>query len=291
MNQRTLVLIFCLIACVYGVVVGYDLVKKARAKQTQSGQKSNWEWSNDWNKITPEAPKDEKPKDLPIPEDPQNPSDISVKDYQDAIKKSEEYGMPILLFFEAEWCTWCQKLKKETLTDSDVKIALKNYLVVNIDADKNKDLVKEFEVKYLPYYVITNAQKKNLKADGGFKNAKDFVAWLDNPNLYKQPKKSLPKSEIQPESPKPETPDSESPIQKSPRKKLLNCSPAQVYYTVPENASYIMTEETPIQASYIQAETSNNVYYYVPNTVYYGGFRSGIRSGFRFGGCNIGGCN
>lgn len=46
----------------------------------------------------------------------------------------------------AEWCGFCKKLDRKTLSNGEVKEALKAYHVVKIDADSSQG--KEFSAKY-----------------------------------------------------------------------------------------------------------------------------------------------
>ena len=121
--------------------------------------------------------------------DPIVRSQITASSYKDAIKKSGEKGMPVMIFFEADWCGWCKKMKDESLSDKDVKKIMKNYILVFVDYDRNTSVARKFGVKALPSYAITNMNETNLKSDAGYLNAKRFHNWLDNPSMYKQPKK------------------------------------------------------------------------------------------------------
>ena len=54
---------------------------------------------------------------------------ITASNYREAIKKSGEEGIPALVFFEADWCSWCKKMKKEFMADRDDKEIMKNYVL------------------------------------------------------------------------------------------------------------------------------------------------------------------
>jgi hypothetical protein len=44
----------------------------------------------------------------------------------------------------------------------------------------------------LPSYAITNVNEKSLKSDGGYLDGNGFANWLDNPDMYKQPREEDP---------------------------------------------------------------------------------------------------
>ena len=114
---------------------------------------------------------------------------IIASSYKEAIKRSGEEGIPVLVFFDADWCSWCKKMKSETLTDRNVKEIMKNYVLVFVDYDRNKSVARKFGVQGLPSYAITNVNETKLKSDGGYLSADKFHRWLDNPSVYEQPKR------------------------------------------------------------------------------------------------------
>jgi thiol:disulfide interchange protein len=158
--------------CMGGIVI-HDFVSNDRLSQITGEKNSGWEGS--WSQVPVK----------PIVEN--NKRQITASTYQEAIKLSGQHGVPVLIIFEADWCGWCKKMKKETLADVKVKEAMKNYILVIVDTDKNRTVAAKFGVQYLPAYAITNVQQAKLKSGGKYKDAKQFVSWLNNPNLYKQP--------------------------------------------------------------------------------------------------------
>ena len=146
---------------------------------------NNWPWQNDW-----------KSKDhVAIPPRTQQ---LTASSYEEGLQLAGKEGMPVLLFFHSESCTWCKKMERETFPDPTVKNLMANYVFVSIDTDKDKKTTKEYAVNGIPAYAITNANKEHLKFGDKFIDAKGFAVWLDNPNLYKQPKVEKPKSEVKP---------------------------------------------------------------------------------------------
>lgn len=173
----------------------YDMKTDNRLGFGKGERKTNWQWEDDWNKTNtvqkPEAKPEETAKEQ-----------IVAENYEDAIKKSGETKMEVLAFFVADWCSWCQKLKKDTLSDPKVKEAMKKYVVVYINADQDKATPKKFGIKYLPSYVVTNSQEKNLNSDGGFKTTDQFIQWLNGKPSQIDPDKKTVKPKLNPKSPK-----------------------------------------------------------------------------------------
>ena len=197
MNQRAFLLSLLLIVVLgFGALVVYDAKTNNRLGIGKKVPASNWNWDDDWG--SNEQPRmEEEDKDIEDPpikeETPKH--QLVAKDYAEALTLSGKYGMPVLVVFHADWCDWCQELESKTLSKSEVKEAMKKYVYVLVNSDNNREIAKNYGVKFLPYYTITNIDEEILKGDGGYKDTKAFIKWLDNPELYKQPKKEQPKEE------------------------------------------------------------------------------------------------
>lgn len=210
MNQRTVViglLVFVLAA--FGGLIYYDVnhghkFEKLIGKERSPAQ--NWRWEDSWDGKGPSSVPDKvEPKTQPQPQpqvDTPGPQ-LVAGTYAEALQKSGEVGKPVLVFFTAEWCTWCKKMKAETMVDSKVQAALKNYVLVYVDTDKDRAPARKFGIESLPSYVITNVKEEKLKADSGFKNSETFSGWLNNPNLFVQPKSEKKQQVTPPAQPQP----------------------------------------------------------------------------------------
>jgi len=202
MNQRAFLFSLLLIIVFgFGALVVYD-AKTNNRLETNRESTSNWNWNDDWDAKDPIINETEEGGVENPPETPEHP--IVAKSYAEALVLSGKHGMPILVVFYADWCNWCKELDK-TLAEESVKEAMKKYIYVRVDSDSNRDIAKKHEVKFLPYYTITNSDEEILKGDGGYKKAGEFVKWLNNPQLYKQPKKEGQS----PDEPKDDEPDQE----------------------------------------------------------------------------------
>jgi thiol-disulfide isomerase/thioredoxin len=195
MNQKNLLAgLLVFVAVAFGGLIWYDVKyghKFERILGKNSRPSENWKWADDWNNINPVNPN---PNLQPSPNPPMTPlvtpqgPQLITGTYNEALQKSGELGKPVLVFFTADWCTWCKKMKQETMTDQKVQNVLKNYILVYVDMDKDRAPARQHSVESLPSYVITNYKEDNLKSESGFKSAESFASWLNNPNLYVQPK-------------------------------------------------------------------------------------------------------
>jgi len=71
--------------------------------------------------------------------------------YETGMELGKKENKKIFLHFWAEWCDYCKKMEKETFVDSAVIAYLnKNYISIKVNADKERALVSEYNVRGLP---------------------------------------------------------------------------------------------------------------------------------------------
>jgi thioredoxin-related protein len=187
MSQRNIMMIF-LVAVTF--IFGTVLISEVMSKKTVLNKEDNWEWEDKWTgSVDPIPEKEEEKSEVEKPEvSPENPTQITANSYQEALKISLETGKPVLAFFTSDSCVWCDKMKSETLTDSNVIEAMKNYIFVVVDTNKDRDGVRKFGIVGLPSYVITNAKEEKFKSGSGFMNGANFNNWLNDSKFINQQK-------------------------------------------------------------------------------------------------------
>lgn len=144
-------------------------------KISESGPRSNWEWSDDWNSV--ELQGNNNSNDNP----PINnkPELLKASNFENAKELSAKTNKQILLVVGASWCKWCKQMDTETFSDSSVQAALSNFIVLKINADNDTDgVVKKFKINGLPTCIVTNSNEFKIKSNSGFLNAQDFIKWL-----------------------------------------------------------------------------------------------------------------
>jgi thiol:disulfide interchange protein len=97
--------------------------------------------------------------------------------YEEAITQSRELKKPLFIFFHANWCKWCEKMEKETLTNPEVKKALEKYVFFSVDYDKNKEIVARYGDGRMPMYLIDN--NGHVKKREGFQTVPQFLNWIN----------------------------------------------------------------------------------------------------------------
>jgi thioredoxin 1 len=80
---------------------------------------------------------------------------LSVEDFNRMINRQDKI---VLVYFNADWCVPCIKLKPVMEQITAEEKATTN--VLSIDVDKNPDISKHFEINTLPLFIIYKNGKK-----------------------------------------------------------------------------------------------------------------------------------
>lgn len=81
-----------------------------------------------------------------------------------------------LIIFSADWCAYCQKLKDNINNDPEISEIIKNYDVIIVDFDRDKELVEGYKVKSLP--TIIKRHKDQTFTKIGYNGPKDLLNFL-----------------------------------------------------------------------------------------------------------------
>lgn len=91
---------------------------------------------------------------------------------QAAAEESGRTGKPLLLKFTASWCGYCRKMKAETFSDPRIVEHVSDcFIPIEVDADKNPQLMQAVGVKGLPTTVIVSPELKVVRKLTGYQNA------------------------------------------------------------------------------------------------------------------------
>jgi tetratricopeptide (TPR) repeat protein len=79
--------------------------------------------------------------------------------------------------FYAEWCTWCQRLETDTLTDREVRNELEQLVALKLNAETDGQAAAErFEIETYPTMVFLDAKGDEIERIVGYLPPEKFVA-------------------------------------------------------------------------------------------------------------------
>lgn len=92
---------------------------------------------------------------------------------------SIEENKPMLVYFWAIWCQYCEKLHTEVYPDPEIsKILTEDFVLVAVDMDVNRDDAQKFGVQYPPYLIFFTPSGEITTRIPGYVSAGDLLPLL-----------------------------------------------------------------------------------------------------------------
>jgi thioredoxin 1 len=99
-----------------------------------------------------------------------------LKDLPKALEAAQEKRRTVMIDFEAEWCSWCKKLDRETYGDERViRFVREHFIAVKIDTDEQPEVAKQHQVAGLPTILFLSAGGEELARLIGFRTPEAFL--------------------------------------------------------------------------------------------------------------------
>ena len=96
-----------------------------------------------------------------------------------ALTRAKATGKQVFIDFEATWCGPCHTMDEWIWTDAGVAARLnQGFIGVKIDADREKALVKRYNITGYPTMLIVDATGKELKRVSDYKSSAEMLAFL-----------------------------------------------------------------------------------------------------------------
>ena len=100
-------------------------------------------------------------------------------DYPAGLALAKAHHKTMLVYFYADWCHWCQKMKAETLSDARViKILNRAFISVRVNIDTGKELTREYGVRPIPVIWFVSDKGKPIGHRPGFLDADHLIEIL-----------------------------------------------------------------------------------------------------------------
>jgi len=76
--------------------------------------------------------------------------------YAEARAAAEAQQKPLLVFFHADWCGWCEAMESDVFPDPTVASLLKGFVRARVDTDREPRVAFAFQVRTLPRTLAAN---------------------------------------------------------------------------------------------------------------------------------------
>ncbi len=120
-------------------------------------------------------------------------SSIDWQFYAKGLDIAKTQDKPVFLYFHADWCTYCTKLKKTTFVDKDVLNYLNdNFISITIDTEKEKAFARQWEIKGLPSIWFLKSNSSKISNLPGYVGPDQFLAILKYIRTQSYEKMSFP---------------------------------------------------------------------------------------------------
>ncbi len=107
-------------------------------------------------------------------------SGIDWQDFEKGLATAKAEKKHVFLYFHADWCTYCKKLKKTTFKDKKVLAFLEeNFISISVDTDHNMALAEQWRVKGLPTMWFLKSDSSKVDYLKGFVDETQFLTILN----------------------------------------------------------------------------------------------------------------
>ena len=97
-------------------------------------------------------------------------------DYGEGLALARETGKSVFIHFTADWCKWCQKMKKETYTDPAVVAYVRDHFVaVMVDTQRERGIAAEYYVRGLPTIWFLTGAGERIASQPGYIESDMFL--------------------------------------------------------------------------------------------------------------------
>ena len=103
-----------------------------------------------------------------------------AKDLNTALQTAKKEHKNIMVMVESEHCGWCKKMKKETLSQTEVKDKLEKFIVVKVMREDSTTMAKLPSVYGVPTIFFLKENKAMIEDVVGYFNAQDFISYIDD---------------------------------------------------------------------------------------------------------------
>ena len=102
-----------------------------------------------------------------------------ANDLDAAIITAQKEHKNIMVLVEGEHCSWCKKMKEDTLSDESIEKRLSTYVVVKVMREDGNAMAKLPPVNGVPTTFFMKEDKAILENIVGYFNVQDFTSYIN----------------------------------------------------------------------------------------------------------------
>ena len=100
----------------------------------------------------------------------------STFDINQGLEDAQTNNKSVFLIFDQDSCYYCDLLKQDVLSDSDVQKQLnENYNVVFVDINEQYDIAADFQVMGTPTCIVIDSNGKEIARIDGYMSDDEFL--------------------------------------------------------------------------------------------------------------------
>ncbi len=106
-------------------------------------------------------------------------AEVQWHPYKEGMDQARRQNKSMVIYFHADWCTYCGQMEKETFRDAAVVDFLNNQAIaIKVDVDDEKRIARQFGVRGLPATFLLLTNGKQFGPLPGFIPPRAYLAML-----------------------------------------------------------------------------------------------------------------
>jgi thioredoxin-related protein len=96
-------------------------------------------------------------------------------EHSDALKKAKMENKPVLLYFYSNYCTYCEAMDRNVLSDKNIKKSLATDVVyLRINVDDKRETAARYNIRGYPTTYLLDPVGKRIAVIPGYMSKRDF---------------------------------------------------------------------------------------------------------------------
>ncbi len=100
------------------------------------------------------------------------------EDFDEAVAAAADKQSYLIVAFHMQGCSPCREMERTVLASEQVESALKDYVKVRVDVDRERELANRFNVFGTPTFAVVNVRGDVLARCTGYQPIDQFLSFL-----------------------------------------------------------------------------------------------------------------